>query len=497
MNGSSAQAERLWLRLALLVFTAGVVAYRDNVMDDTWIHLQYARNLREHGEIAFNSGEPSLGLTSPLWVLLLAALGHTEIVARLASVASGALAVWLFASVARRVLGNVGLAAAATAAWAANVWLVRHAPNGMESTLAVLFVLWAIDLEMRGTGSMWQRLALGVALAAAFLTRPEAGLLVALVALSDLRSADGRRRLLVWLPVCALLCGAWLLFAFRHTGEWIAGTAAAKSGAAWDLTAAARVAWRQARIVGAAHAVEIVGLLASFALALRLDGWRVLRAWSRSGLALYTAFALALVVAFAVRDVQVQPRYLLPILPAVTLLGFVAWRNVAGSGARAAWVLALACVGVNTVVSVARVLPPTRDFAAGLRPAMAQLVQTLEAHADESSRVATPDIGYIGYHASVPVLDLGGLIDPDLLALRQRVGDEALLRDGVFLERGPVDFVVDRSLVPERFAGHVTRALRWQVLQTVSIPNLGLSRPGPYYYTLYALEPDDAPPIGP
>src|SRR5690349_19582616 len=40
-------------------------------LDDTWIHLTYARNLAEHGEWAFRLGERSSGSTSPLWTFLL------------------------------------------------------------------------------------------------------------------------------------------------------------------------------------------------------------------------------------------------------------------------------------------------------------------------------------------------------------------------------------------------------------------------------------------
>jgi hypothetical protein len=487
------RADRLWLRLALLVFAAGVFAYRDNIMDDTWIHLQYARNLRAHGELAFNPGEASLGLTSPLWVLLLALLGSSETLARLASVGAGALAVWAFAVLARRTLGSVAYAAAATLAWAANVWLVRHAPNGMESTLAVLLVVLAIDLHLQAGRSSLRALALGSALAAAFLTRPEAAILIAVIACNDLRSATGRRSLRMWAPVCALLCGAWLVFASLRTGQMLAGTAGAKSGAAGDVLAAMRVLGREARIVAAAHLVELGGMLAALALSMRLQGWGALRAILRPPLAVYAAFGLLLLVAFAALDVQVQPRYLLPVLPAFVLVGFAAWKSVLGAGARGAWTLALLCVVVNAAVSWVRVLPPTRAFASGLRPAMAPLVEELQARAAPSSRVATPDIGYIGYHATLRVLDLGGLIDPQMLALRRRIGDTAVLEEGAFLQRGAVDYVIDRDLERERFTGHVTGGLRWKPLRTTSIANLGLSRPGPYYYTLYALERSDAP----
>lgn len=41
-------------------------------LDDTWIHLVYARNLADHGWFYYNPGVPAAGMSSPLWVVLLA-----------------------------------------------------------------------------------------------------------------------------------------------------------------------------------------------------------------------------------------------------------------------------------------------------------------------------------------------------------------------------------------------------------------------------------------
>jgi len=41
-------------------------------LDDSWIHLTYARNLVTNREWAFQPGLPSAGSTSPLWTALLA-----------------------------------------------------------------------------------------------------------------------------------------------------------------------------------------------------------------------------------------------------------------------------------------------------------------------------------------------------------------------------------------------------------------------------------------
>src|SRR5512138_2784515 len=54
-----------YLIVSALIFRVGFP------LDDTWIHLTYARNLAEQGEWAFRLGEHSAGSTAPLWTALL------------------------------------------------------------------------------------------------------------------------------------------------------------------------------------------------------------------------------------------------------------------------------------------------------------------------------------------------------------------------------------------------------------------------------------------
>ena len=42
-------------------------------LDDSWIHLHFARNLAEGAGFSYNPGHPVAGSTAPLWTLLLAA----------------------------------------------------------------------------------------------------------------------------------------------------------------------------------------------------------------------------------------------------------------------------------------------------------------------------------------------------------------------------------------------------------------------------------------
>jgi hypothetical protein len=47
-------------------------AWRGLPLDDAWIHMVYARSLTEEGWFYYNPGVPEAGMSSPLWVILLA-----------------------------------------------------------------------------------------------------------------------------------------------------------------------------------------------------------------------------------------------------------------------------------------------------------------------------------------------------------------------------------------------------------------------------------------
>ena len=477
-------------RLGLVVYAIGAFVYRDALMDDTFIHLVYARNLRELGQLAFNPGEPSMGFTSPLWLLLLAALGPGLAVAKLASLACGGLSVYAFAAIAHRVLGAPPIAVAATVAWAGNLWLMRHAANGMETMLAVLLVLSVVAARLQAPA---RRVLFGVLAAAGVLVRPECALLAGAYAAFDLASPSGRRRVRVWLPVCGLLVGAWAVVAQLAAGQALPDTAGAKSaGVALAPLAWLRVLGRELRILAPAHAPEMLVLLAAALLGLLSGRGRRGPAWWRD-LGPYALFTLLLLGAFALGQVQVQPRYLVLVSPWLVLTGFAAWLALLGGGPRLAAVACALSLATGAAASVARVYASTRDFSRGLRPALEPLALQVAADERDSLCIATPDIGLVGWVSRARVLDLGGLIDPIAQRWTREHGYDAVLRDGVFLERGPVHYVIDRSVEPARFQGHETHGLRWQAVQTTTIPNLGLSRPGPFYYTLYALERAHAP----
>jgi hypothetical protein len=52
-----------------------------------------------------------------------------------------------------------------------------------------------------------------------------------------------------------------------------------------------------------------------------------------------------------------------------------------------------------------------------------------------------------------------------------------------------VEYFIDRELAPDRFEGRVVSGRRFERVYGTTVANLGIRKPGPYYYTLYRLRP--------
>src|SRR5829696_10150092 len=96
-------------------------------LDDSWIHLQFARNLARGFGLSYNPGELVTGSTAPLWTALLALLfplpGDVTLWAKLLGVAlylAGIDATW---RLARELDLGPGLSALAAALTLATSWL--------------------------------------------------------------------------------------------------------------------------------------------------------------------------------------------------------------------------------------------------------------------------------------------------------------------------------------------------------------------------------------
>jgi len=440
-----ARAGNLLIVLALAVPLALFLARERQIagaaglpLDDSWIHLHFARNLAEGAGFAYNPGVPVAGSTAPLWTLLLglafAVAGPSLLVAKILGVATA-----VAAAVATRqaALDWGATRLAATGAGVALLWsgaLAWGALSGMEVSLAALLVAAALVAHAR---ELVAGVAVLVALAA--LARPEALVLAPLLALA--RPPLPRRLAVFGLVTVAVVAPA-VVFSMSTVGAPVPATALSKvEGGLFGWFAGMRepfwvllvgrpgeftrawVAW-----LASMHWLLPVALVLAIALV-----------WARQGRALGLP-ALAVVahpLAMALLAPHQGPafqegRYSIHLLPLALVVLAVALG--AGRWRRAVVMLWLA-------LALAQ-LPSAADRYAwavqNINAMQVHLGHWVDAHLPPRARLALNDVGAIAYFSRREVIDLMGLVTPDVLPYR-RQGEDGVTR---YLTRVCPDYVI-------------------------------------------------------
>ena len=396
-----------------LLFAASAPGLID---DDAYIFLRYARNLADGRGLVFNFGEPSAGITSILWVLVLAAarwltgadvLLLAQIIGACCFGAALAVMVTTVADSGQRLTVAVlsGLLAALSPVF------VCQAISGMEVSLNMLLVALAMAWIARAPNR--SALVCGVA----FLVRPDNVLLAPLLAVAR---AERRWRTVVTAGFAMAVLGLpWAWYCYHIAGSVLPPTRVGKllvflpawyGLAAGDLghlpltsrlKLAARALLRVAAIFTQGQARVLLVWLALLPLGLTRAGRRL---WAPLLLLLLSALAYAW--AFPL----VKLRYfvhLLPWLIPVALAGLDG--RVSPNLRRGLYaVLVMLFFGLS-----ARALPRYRDWVS-CEGTKTLAGRWLAEHTPPSARLALEPIGAVGYHSHRYIIDLGGLITSDV-----------------------------------------------------------------------------------
>ena len=228
-------------------------------LDDSWIHLQFARNLAAGRGLSYNPGELVTGSTAPLWTALLALLAYLPGDPFAWVQLAGALLYLAGIDAAHRLareLGlTAGLAALAGGLTLGTGWLAWSALSGMEVPLFVALSLWGIILHLRERAAAAGSAATAAAAVSAESAPPAAlrvpPLAPAVLALAALARPEG-------LLLLALALFDSILLWRRRGSSAPAGSAASVVGPGADLASHAGLTARLERRLTATPEVATV-----------------------------------------------------------------------------------------------------------------------------------------------------------------------------------------------------------------------------------------------
>ncbi|GAB4536588.1 MAG: hypothetical protein Kow0063_22280 [Anaerolineae bacterium] len=477
---NSLRALPIWLGLAVLVggFYLLLAAQGYGVagfpLDDAWIHQTYARNLATTGQWAFVAGQTSAGSTSPLWSLLLS-LGYWLGVPYqvwtygLGMVALG-LTGWSVARLGGRLFPDRPWVGPLGGFLCVMEWHLTWASvSGMETILYTWLSVLVVDLwlladrrdlpgsspvlggAIRAASHWW---GLGLVGGLLVLTRPEGLGLVGLIGLAAgwrLRHMPGRL-LRTWAAIgigLALPLIPYLVFHYLTTGLPFPNTFYAKQEE-YRLLLSLYPLWRRWLMVAA---VTLVGgqvlLLPGFAYAIWRSSSRLRSPVPGLWPSIYgpllcavwwfihlTLYGLRLPVTYQ------HGRYQMPVIPFFILIGLGGTTYLLRPRARMLLlrVLSRASVAATFLLFLVFLALGARAYAtdvAFIQGEMVAVARWLAANVPPESLIAVHDIGAIGYFTPRPLLDLAGLVTPEVIPF---ITDEVGLIE--FMQARGADYVV-------------------------------------------------------
>lgn len=412
-------------------------------LDDSWIHQTYARNFAANGTWAFLPNQPSAGSTAPGWSLLLAGGHWLNLGPYIWTYFLGWVLLWGLALVA--VSGFKGLAPrhVGLAVWAGLLiifeWhLTWAAGSGMETLLSALIalvaLLWTIRLvelivqENKFPG--WSWFGLGALIGFSVWVRPDGITLIAVVGLALILTKgkiSNKIRAALLLGAGLILIGVpYLVFNLALAGEIWPNTFYAKQAEYAILRDLPLVRRYLNMIQQPITGVGII-LLPGF-LRFGIQSYRR-REWAKFSGVLWVIGYLG-IYAWRLPVAYQHGRYIMPVIPAYCLFGLVgmlslldmnldfsswriirrAWIIIAGIVLTSFWFLGLRAYAMDVAV---------------IESEMVDVSNWVSENTEEDALVAAHDIGALGYYANRDLIDLAGLVSPEVIPF---IRDEGRLK---------------------------------------------------------------------
>jgi tetratricopeptide (TPR) repeat protein len=440
----------------LMSFIIESFAYRTNgsfgfPLDDPWIHLTFAKNLHDYGAFSYYKNEMvTSGSTSPLYTIMLALgffLTNNEM---LLSYFLGVFfflvgGVFLFKLTEHVFKGSVFWPSLAVLLYALEPRLQWIALSGMETTLFI-----ALLLAVAYYSSKQMPVHAGICAGLLIWTRPEAIIMIAIVGvdvyyrqLVDSRTKSIKKMQIDWLMkagLVALVFGVgYVVFNLALSGSILPNTYAAKvkyySGGGQGFPRQVLAFLTAGHMIVLAPTL-LIGITSTLVSIVRKRSAPFLVPLLFSG-GLFIAYWIKLPYLYQ------NGRYLMPMLPfviflaldgAYTLTEYMRKRFKHATRKKAVLV-------VQTLLAMIFVVPfanaaweirlSYQDYCKYISDRQVKSALWMRDHLPPSAIIATHDVGAIGFYSGRKIVDMVGLVSPEMIA---NLGDLSKLLQSLIRE---------------------------------------------------------------
>jgi len=412
-------------------------------LDDSWIHQTYARNLAQHGEWSFRVGIPSAGSTAPLWSALLSIGFLLNLAPYIWSYFLGIVILFSLAVLCewavRKLVKSYNQKFPWVGIFIALEWhLAWAAMSGMETLLHGFIVTTVLILLMTNSR---RYLTLGLLAGLSVWIRPDGLTLLAPIAFTIFFTGqDMRSRLRAFFPVLigfGSIFLFYLLFNLAIGGTPMPNTFYAKQAEYEDWTKISiitRLGQMSLQLFVSSSLVLLPGIISWVVKSIREKHWGSIAAilWCFGYLYLYTSRL----------PVYQHGRYLMPAMPILFLFGLLAFAEFDKSKTfgRYHWVGQTIWRGSIAMLALGFIIFGARTYSSDVAIIETEMVDSAKWIAENipaGATIAAHDIGALGYFDEHPLIDLAGLITPEVIPF---IRDEARLTN--YLNENGADYLV-------------------------------------------------------
>ena len=413
-------------------------------LDDAWIHQAFARNFSESLTWSFQLGTASGGSTGPLWGFVLSLLYFFGIPEVWGTHFLGFLLLWGCSitgfHIARILFPGSKFVPTLTGIMISLEWhLVWSALSGMETTLFILLLLLVFKWILEKRDDFWIP---GILTGISIWVRPDGITLLGPVLLSLMFRKEAVRGTLgqagIYLGSLLLVVGPYFLFNHFVAGDIWPNTFYAKQ-AEYELL-------RQSGIVArfidlGKQVVTGIGIILLPGLILEAVDIIKNKDWERAGI-LFWAVGYIGIYALRLPVIYQHGRYIMPAIPAYLLLGGSGLARWIGTRSTFRWKRVFNAVWGGSAAGVLGIfwILGARAYALDVGVIETEMVQValwINENTPPNAVIGAHDIGGLGYYGEREIIDLAGLISPDVIPF---IRDQKQLTD--YLDEKGADYLV-------------------------------------------------------
>lgn len=426
-------------------------------LDDVWIHFRFAENFAQGNFYQYNPGEPTPGTTSPLWVAILSVpfLFSQNLILPYALFISSLFfliaLIELYKFCVR--LGFDGIySLLITLITMASGRLLWSSLSGMEITLFTLLCILVFRNQLKEYESGKVFVSTGLLLGIASNTRPETYLLAGIYYLltiflfrKSLKENSGKLTLSVLLFVVLLI--PYPIFCYVHTGGFLPNTYEGQVGAGSKFLPNFTFLLESGKIFVKDNFIVLILWFAAMAYFIRSLFKK--QADMKFIFVNLWVFLLPLVSAFVASNWRHHGRYLIPLIPFINIIAIyilhkihLHYHNKEHKKFEFMRKLSIALVlifSINSGVLFAGVLGWNVQNINGQQGSIGKW---LKANLQDEKAFGMNDIGIIAFTTKKYVVDMAGLVSPEVFKFQKMSYEEGTKALFNYLKEKGVNYII-------------------------------------------------------